>query len=227
MAPTPGGVPMTWNLVFFACAVNTFAAGFISVFMSIINPELAMFTFTSELFLMFFGLLMVILDAPIPQQTLHTWKYTMNARINIFKFLLFLTRFTGRGFCYLFLGSMIWAALFDHPTCQVLGAIMSIFSCAVGLGALIFGIILSHKLDKVRKQVQLQPGDIMQGCPPSGFSKVQFRLFCESKDSTVQFTDGDLDYVINGLSLNMQEMDGKVTKDEFGAWLSKGGMQLL
>merc|ERR1719162_2514938 len=198
---------MSWNLIFFACACNTFIAGFISVFMSIINPELAMFTFTSELFLMFFGLLMVILDAPIPQQTLHTWKYTMNARINIFKFLLFLTRFTGRGFWYLFLGSMIWAALFDHPTCQVLGAIMSIFSCAVGLAALVYGIILSHRLNKVRVQIQNQPNTAMQGCPPAGFSKVQFKIFCEKKDSTVQFTEIEWDYVINGLSLNMQEMD--------------------
>jgi len=170
---------------------------------------------------------MVILDAPIPPQTLHTWKHTMGLRQSIFKFLLFLTRFTGRGFWYLFLGSMIWAALYDHPTCQVLGAIMSIVSCVVGIAAPVFGFMLSWKLDRVRKQIQQQPGDPMQGCPPSGFSKVQFELFCKDKDNTVVFTDQELDYVINGLSLNMQEMDGKVMRDEFAAWLSPGKMQCL
>jgi len=227
MAPQAGGVSMKWNIVFFACACNTFAAGFISVFMSIVNPELAMFTFTSELFLMFFGLLMVILDAPIPLQTLHTWKNTMSIRSNIYKYLLFLTRFTGRGFWYLFLGTMIWAALFDHPTCQFLGAIMSIFSCTVGLVALVFGLTLSYRLNRVRKQVQHQPGDVMLGCPPAGFSSVQFKHFCEVKDSTVTFSDAELEYAINGLSLNMQEMDGKVTRDEYAVWVQPGYMQLL
>ena len=77
---------------------------------------------------------------------------------------------------YSILGSMFWASPFYHPTCKVLGAIMPMFSSVVGLAAFVFGIILSHKLDKVRKQVQLQHGDIMQGCPPGGFSKVQFKL---------------------------------------------------
>ena len=41
---------------------------------------------------------------------------------------------------------MIWAVLFDHPTCHVLGATMSNVSCVVGLAALVFGILSSHKL---------------------------------------------------------------------------------
>ena len=69
---------------------------------------------------------------------------------------------------YSILGSMIWASPVNHPTCKVLGAIMPICSSVVGLAVFVIGIIRSHKLDKARKQVQLQHGDIMQ--------KVQFKL---------------------------------------------------
>ena len=83
--------------VVFACAANSFAAGLFSVFKSIDNLELAMLTFSCALFLMCLcGLVMDVLDAPIPQVTLHTCKYAMGARLIMFKLFLFLTHFTER-----------------------------------------------------------------------------------------------------------------------------------
>merc|ERR1719337_512246 len=65
--------------------------------------------FVTVLFQLFFGLLMVVLDFPIP----HPSPMLANVRAHIYKFFLFLTRFTGRGLWYLFLGTMIFATLFD------------------------------------------------------------------------------------------------------------------
>ena len=61
----------------------------------------------------------------------------------------------------------------------------------VEFSSLVFAINLSHKLDKVRKQVQFEPGDIKEGSPSGGFSKVQLKLNCESKCSTLTFQDGE------------------------------------
>merc|ERR1739848_384984 len=97
-----------WSLWFFLGAIDVFAAGVIAVVCMIIKIQPAMFTFTSELFLLVFGFIMLISDFPLNQcGRPDKWKMTVSMKKSIFKFMLFLTRFTGRGLWYMFLGTMV------------------------------------------------------------------------------------------------------------------------
>ena len=141
-----------------------------------------------------FVLVMVLPDAPISQQTWHAWKYTIGARLIIFKFFLFLTFFTERGSFVLVLAPQLQELGRALRPFHVPGAGRIITCCFCVVGWRRFCWV--SFLDEVRKKVQLRPGDILQGCPPGVCSKVQLKLICEGKCSTVTFQDGDLDHVM-------------------------------
>merc|ERR1719160_2021600 len=106
-------------------------------------------SFMSESFLVMFGLLMVVLDLPFGA----TSPRANMVRDSIYKYMLFLTRFTGRGLWYCFLGTMIWSALFDLNISWYLGFMLGLFVVFIGLVTMFKGIRLSLKLDMVRKQI--------------------------------------------------------------------------
>ena len=58
---------------------------------------------------------MMILDAPI------NFVVFMEIRILVYKYARALSRFTGRGLFYMFLGSMVWAKLFDDGISPFIG----------------------------------------------------------------------------------------------------------
>merc|ERR1712137_1069522 len=170
---------VSWRVLFFVAAVDVFAGGLIAVVMNIIHPKAIFFTFTSELFLLFFGCVMLIVDGGFIIPRLKENGRYLEAKDNIYKFLLFLTRFTGRGFWYMFLGSMIWAALWDQDENKILGFIMSLYPILLGIMAVGKGIHLSLRLNKVHRMA-LASKHIAE--PMTGD---QFKKFCA--DMGVEF----------------------------------------
>merc|ERR1719506_2749916 len=128
--------------------------------------EFAPMSFVTILFMLVFGMLMVVLDFPIP----HPSPMLAAVRAHIYKFFLFLTRFTGRGVWYLFLGTMIFATLFNLNISAFFGICLGGYVGILGLVTLIFGVRLSQKLDVVRQELLL--GD--KQCPPNGYSMQGF-----------------------------------------------------
>merc|ERR1719236_392889 len=104
---TTGGIEkrMTWRLLFFVAACCVFAAGVIAVLSLLFKFPPAPMSFLSECFLLIFGFLMVICDLPFS----HPNPSINMVRNSIYKYLMFLTRFTGRGVWYCFLGTMVWS----------------------------------------------------------------------------------------------------------------------
>merc|ERR1711976_1132874 len=90
---------VSWKILFFVAACDVFAGGLLAVIIGIQKIGQP-FTFTSEVFLLLFGVVMLVLDTPVPK--------TEDVKDLIYKHMLFLTRFTGRGFWYMYLGTMIW-----------------------------------------------------------------------------------------------------------------------
>merc|ERR1719271_2337555 len=152
---------MSWKLLFFIAACCTLGAATISILYMIFTFEFAPFSFTTVLFMLLFGFLMVVLDFPIP----HPSPTLAAVRASIYKFFLFLTRFTGRGVWYLFLGTLIFATLFDLNISAFFGVCLGGYVGILGLVTLIFGVRLSQKLDVVRQELLL--GD--KQCPPNGY----------------------------------------------------------
>jgi len=208
---------MSWKLLFFIAACCTLGAATISILYMIFTFEFAPFSFTTIVFMLLFGFLMVVLDFPIP----HPSPHLAHVRAGIYKFLLFLTRFTGRGIWHLFLGTMIFATLFDLNISAFFGICMGGYVGIIGLVTLIFGIRLSQKLDVVRQELLISGGS----CPPQGYSMEGFKSMAHMVAKT-DFTDDELIYVFNSLSFNPMN-DGVINPEEYRMWLQPGKMEIV
>merc|ERR1711935_1311649 len=182
----------------------------------VISIDWAPCSFTTVLFMFFFGFLQVVLDFPIP----HPNPTLAAVRVNIYKFLLFLTRFTGRGIWYLFLGTMIFATLFDLKISYFFGICLGGYVGILGLVTLVFGIRLSQRLDQVRKAL------LHDDKPPphNGYSTEGFRTLAQDV-AKVDFTDDELAYIFNSLSFTPLN-DGVITPEEYKQWLLPGKMEI-
>jgi len=213
-----GGIEkrMTWKLLFFVAACATLAAGVIALVCLLFTWPPEPMNFLSESFLLIFGLIMVVLDLPFGA----TSPTANRVRDSIYKYMLFLTRFTGRGLWYCFLGTMIWSALFDLNISWFLGFFLGLYTILLGLGTMFKGVKLSMKLDLVRKQINDRDLHV-PACPEKGWSKQGFWDLVNSVDSQ-KFSEDDIDYVINALSFS-PENSGVISKAEYTYWLTPGG----
>jgi hypothetical protein len=176
-------------------------------------------SFTTQGFLLFFGTLMFVLDFPFSHNS-----HTMTSiQIHLYKFMLFMTRFTGRGLWYTFLGSMIFVALFDLKISSFFGVLLGGFVSVLGIVTTGYGVLLSRKLNSVRQAV-LANG-FPQECPSQGFSKQDFRDLAQRVNQT-DFTDDELDYITNGLSFTAHNT-GMIMRDEYLYWVSPGSMEIV
>merc|ERR1719329_188846 len=105
-----------WSMAFFVAACVVVATSVITMLELLV--EFAPFQFTSQVFLALFGALMLVLDWPFQQETMRPH------RQHIYKFLLFMTRFVGRGVWYIFLGTMVFASFWDLDVSPFLGIVM-------------------------------------------------------------------------------------------------------
>jgi len=216
---------MKWKLFFFVGAVMPFLSGVISTIYWISNFTWAPDTILCQLFLLFFGLLMIVLDFPIP----HPHKHLVTVRDNCYKFVLFMTRFMGRGVWYLFLATEVFSALWDGNITWFFGGAFAAYLVGLGVGALVKGYSISLKLQSVREAIvsQGRSADHYISRGQTGLSKEQFKAMVESVlGGGETFSSDDLDYVINALSFTPYN-DGQVSMEECDYWLRQGPMLMV
>eukprot|EP00933_Yihiella_yeosuensis_P054362 TRINITY_DN52785_c0_g1_i2.p1 TRINITY_DN52785_c0_g1~~TRINITY_DN52785_c0_g1_i2.p1 ORF type:complete len:265 (-),score=45.09 TRINITY_DN52785_c0_g1_i2:219-1013(-) len=216
---------MKWKLFFFAGACITFATGVITTVFWILHFQFAPATFMSEVFLVIFGFLMIVLDFPVP----HPNPTLVAVRDHCYKFVLFMTRFMGRGMWYLFLSTMVFASLWDTNINWFFGASFSLYLLVLGIGALVKGYLISEKLDSVRVAIMDSRRGVGDYIGPNqrGLSKAQFQEMVRNvTNEREMFTDDDLDYVMNALSF-LPSSDGTVTQEEFAYWIGPGPKLLV
>jgi hypothetical protein len=216
---------MRWKLGFFTGAIFVVATAVFSTIHYLSAPEWAPGTFFGNLFLLVFGLLMVVLDFPIP----HPHQSLVDVRDNIYKFVLFMTRFTGRGVWYLFLSTLIFSTLWDGGPSWMMGLFFTGYLIILGLVASYKGGMMSYKLNKVREEILKSNRSAEHYLAPrqTSLSKVQFQAMVESVTRDKDFFDTDeLDYVINALSFTPYN-DGQVSMEEIEYWLSEGPMMIV
>lgn len=215
----PGGMgqqkfKLEWKLAFFVGACCAVGAGVIAVL------DLAFFAFApfdliNELYLLVFGLLMLVIDFPVNHPKVREYKLT------IYKYLLFMTRFTGRGFWYLFLGTMVFASLWDLNISPFLGFILGGYIVVLGIASIYFGVTKSLKLENLRKAITKRgEQEYDKLCPKSGLSSIQFNEMSNHVNG-MKFTDDELHYIFDALSFTVRA-DDKVSYEEFREWVRAG-----
>jgi len=219
-----------WKLAFFGGACCATATGLITV----IHYVFSLFqvsgwspcTFISGLFLTLFGIFMLILDAPIP---IANPSVTI-LREHLYRFALFLTRFTGRGVWYLFLGTHVWVALYDSNISAFFAVLFTLYLVLLGGASIAKGIILSMKLNDIRKTIiaeqKVRPESYMtRGA--DGMNDQEFkRLVGDVKMNPEFFTEAELAYVMNALSFSSSS-ELKVTLEEYQFWMEQKDCMLL
>jgi hypothetical protein len=212
---------MSWKWMFFGAACCTMASAIISILYLVFSFKFMPFSFTTVIFMFVFGFFMLVLDFPIP----HPDARLASVRGHIYKFLLFMTRFTGRGIWYLFLGTMIWATLYDLEINWFFGICLGGYVGILGIVTLVFGYRLSRKLDSLRKELLMRPPQ----CPPNGLTPPVFLDLSRQyapHGIPLDFTEDELIYIFNSLSFTAQN-DMVIKYEEFNAWLQPGTMEIV
>lgn len=172
----------------------------------------------TQTFLVFFGFLMIMLDFPVT----HSSECVARCRRMMYRSLLFMTRFTGRGIWYIFLSTMTFSGLWDLGVSRVLGVVLALPVMVIGVVSTYAGWNLSRKLDQVRLS---QDENVELACPPNstGLSAV---IFCETCSHIgVYFDKSELEHVMDALSES--PASEKVTYEQYQNWLSKGYMLIV
>lgn len=218
-----------WRIAFFAGACFVTFAGLLAVLVTMFPLKWAPCTFISEVFLLVFGVIMLVLDAPIGEDVYRQQQHVSGARDTIYRFLLFLTRFTGRGFWYLFLSTMVFVALWDEGYNYFFGIVFSLYLLGLGGAAMFKGVTLSRKLNTVREAIVSsgRGAEQFMSRGQTSLSKPQFKTMVEAVTNQPDlFSDEDLDYIVNSLSFTPYN-DGQVSAEEYEYWLRPGPMLLV
>jgi len=213
---------MRWSIGFFVGAIIVFGVGLGTALYWLKNFTFSPATFFFETFLIVFGVIMLILDTPLPDMQKHP--EVERVRRQIFKYALFMTRFMGRGIWYLFLSTLVFVALWDQKVGKVLGALCTIYLATLGTVAAGKGFLLSHKLNKVRthmREANYHPERyVPQG--QMGLSAEQFRVMVgQVTDVESYFSMDEIEYIINALSFSAFP-DREINLEELQNWLQPG-----
>mmetsp|Transcript_12001 Transcript_12001/g.31751 ORF Transcript_12001/g.31751 Transcript_12001/m.31751 type:complete len:311 (-) Transcript_12001:139-1071(-) len=194
------------NVVFFAAAccimLGSFIGG-ISMFFS-----LQMVDFIGMSYLLMFGGLLAVLDTPF----FKTIKLIIDLRMYISKYIQFVTRVTGKGITFVFLGSALFVEMWDNLANNFLlflSVVLCLFPVVVGMSFVVIGIVKSSKLDKARNQLAAM-GQIEQRYeqyaqtyrgPQGGLTMAEFNGLT-MENGGFKFETPDLKLIFNALVSN-------------------------
>jgi hypothetical protein len=186
-----------------------------------------------------FGIIMALVDTPF----FKTIKFISEAKQAIMKYINFLTRVTGKGICFVFLGSALLSALIQNVTgvfLDAMGVLMSSFVVLVGLACIVIGITKSHKLWKAQKHLQgsleLRYNEFARSFPgqDGGLTPDEFNSLSYNYADKIQWEEPDLKLIFNAISstpawrqqANGTYEAGKVSFTDLSVWVH-GGWVLL
>jgi len=204
-----------WKVLFFAAAACTIAAGIIGLVTA--TGEVRPTKCINQSFLIVFGVFLAIIDMP-DNFTIKAFKELKDL---IFKHFLFMTRFTGRGIWYLFLGCSIYTSLDGEAF--ALAVILGVYVAGLGAFSIFHGVRKTIMLEQYRQAIKGR--DDPDTCPPQGWSKDDFRENAAAMQGQM-WDEEMMIYVLNALSLQIKA-DDHVSKEEFDNWLAEPLAALL
>merc|ERR1719265_1435914 len=202
MAGGPGGgKALKLDLWWFAAACCVTFGGIIGT-LDLLFTQFAPIDLIDELYLVIFGGVMFVLDAPL------NFKLLISFKQDVHKYCKFLTRLTGRGVWYIFMGTTTFATLWENSISYFLAVVLGFFVFGVGVASTTIGVVKSRKLEKVRLNVyqHKQKGELgklyqqhARNSPTVGLSQQEFNEMCQSLRG-VSFSPDELAAIFNALT---------------------------
>lgn len=205
------------HMLWFAAACAVMVGGLIGA-LDLLFTAIAPLDFLDEVYLLFFGAIMFVLDAPL------NFKLIQEVKQHIHKYARFLTRLTGRGTWFIFLGTMTFATLWENSISAFLAVVLGFFVFGVGVFSAVFGYVKSRKLERVRVQVfqNKQNGKLKQlydafarTAPTIGLTKQEFNDM-SSQLKGVSFDQDELAFILSAVSNGPRQEN--ISYDDLTDW---------
>eukprot|EP00928_Gymnodinium_smaydae_P066483 TRINITY_DN4948_c0_g4_i1.p1 TRINITY_DN4948_c0_g4~~TRINITY_DN4948_c0_g4_i1.p1 ORF type:complete len:344 (+),score=73.82 TRINITY_DN4948_c0_g4_i1:156-1034(+) len=197
------------NIVFFAAACCIMGGAFISSIWYFFEFSFKGFVNNLNMMYMFMlGGVLAILDTPI----FKTVKKVHDLKFFITKYASFVTRVTGKGICFVFLGCSLLSSMWHNENnafMQFLAVLINGFVIFVGVAAIVIGGMKSQKLRQV--QIKLGQGVLEQNYPhcakkyppslgplKSGLTPMEFNELTKGQGCP-NWDDADLKLIFNTL----------------------------
>lgn len=234
----PRQMPTTtsMNLVFFVAACSVMLGAFIGGTLLLFSWELV--DFLEMTYLLAFGAILAVLDTPFFKAI----KIISDMKMYVGKYVALLTRVTGKGLAFIFLGSSLFTGMWDNLEGGFqlfLSVVLCLGPAVVGLAALVIGILKSKKLNMAKRK--LDPNTLDQRYdqwartypgPQGGLTQQEFNgLTAEAGADT--WEDADLKLIFNALVSNPTqrmtapsstggETEAKIPREDLKTWVSSG-----
>jgi len=174
-------------------------------------------------YIFIFGLILAVLDTPL----IPNHQIVRDYQFSITKYIALLSRVTGKGAVYIFLGcalaSSMWAKNEASGFMIFLAVLIGFFVVLVGLVVLVLGLLKSRNLNLVRQELRKDDTSLEQLYtqhaklhPQSGLTKEEFKNMTPYARG-VAFEDADLNLIFNALSTNFRRE--YITHDDMLAWV--------
>jgi len=231
-----------WSIYFFVAACSTMLGAFIGGLCLFFSFELV--DFLQLCYILLFGGVLALMDTPC----FKTMKTVKDHREYFSKYVNILTRVTGKGIAFLFLGCSLFSTMWDNlesSGLKFLAFVLCMIPIIVGIAALVIGFIKSQKLNKIRAMFAQEDETMAEiynqnartyGGPHGGLTMLEFTELCY-KRMQYRWEDGDLKLIFNALVSNpawrtnvtnftsygpqMVEM-AKIPKEDLVAWVNGG-----
>lgn len=211
-----------WSFMWFGAALCVMTGAIIGFVNLVISLEWVDALEMAYLFL--FGLLLATIDTPLCP----TFNFVNTIRQGAHRFVAVLTRMTGKGVVYMFLGCTLWSSMWSNlegAFILLLAVILGSCIFLAGLISVFLGICKSVNLNHVRLELQKhQNWDQMydthaKTVPSSGMTKEEFNKMAQYLRG-VSFEGTDLNFVMNCLSSDPHRMF--LTRKDIEEWAISG-----
>jgi len=175
-------------------------------------------------YLFFFGLLLATIDTPLCP----TFNFVNTIRQGAHRYVALLTRMTGKGIVYMFLGCTLWSSMWSNLEGAFILLLAVIFGSLIfvaGLVSVFLGVCKSVALNHVRLELQKhQNWDQMYDTnaktnPGMGMTKEEFNKMAQYLRG-VSFEGTDLNFVMNCLSTDPNRQF--LTRKDIEDWAIQG-----
>jgi len=214
-----------WSFMWFFAALCVMVGAVISCVDEIFSLE--WIDALEMAYLFFMGLLLAVVDTPLFTSV----AFVSHIHQTVNRFIAILTRVTGKGFVYMFLGCTLFSSMWTNLEgflLMFLTVFLGTSIFLVGIISVILGFAKSRNLNQVRSALNKEPQMLPQkysqfarSNPSTGLTPEEFEKLSISLPQQVRFEGNDMKFVFGGVSTDPSRMF--ISLQDLTEWVT-GGM---